>query len=902
MVRDTYGVPHIFGATGEDVAYASGYAQAQDRLWLLHILRLLGTGTSSELFGPVTSPTDKVTRFFGYTEAERTRFIAAYPERARALLQAYVDGINAWTAAVIADPAGKLPLEYVTFQVGMPTPWKIEDVIAIADLFTYALGSSGGAELSHAALLKDLVARFGESQGLAMFDDLVPTIDPDAIPTVPPEFEYKKSPTHARQAEVDAVRTLVSDARFSLAESPLPASAPSVMTSGRKAAIGTKAQLALMPDVNKPMKDAEAMKQARRNILGIFFKTGSNGQVVGPQLSKSGNALITSGAQNGLYLPSLHYDFGLHSADGTYDVMGFGIPGSGPVSAMGQGKGYFYSSTTGFTDNYDTFVVKLGPTPRSYMFNGAVEQMDCRVETYQIHGAPSEVQEICRTRHGPVVSFDEVNGVAYAYKIGWYGRTEQLVRQAFGWQNAKSLEDFSTISHFSPASLNQFYADDQGNYAYWHHANYPLRPPGVDIRLPKDGSGGSEWLGLVPIQEMPHAVNFGRGWAGNWNSQPAADFPIQRDFSPTHRYNSLHRAIDPTQSKQDPFGGAMNPDGQFNFEDMSANLRFAAFKDHEDTSYRQFLPPPEALTTELGRKALTMLQEWDGFNHDADGDGLYHAGLSISDAWIETMRSAAFKDEFPDYPGGFVHPSWPFVQDIFPNGGVLWHVINTQDKLQYKYDWLNGETPAAFVARTFEAAAASLATEYNSQDPSAWRQAVFLSHYARLNADLYADTASGGTDTGDSGLPGDAPDHIFMDRGTSNVIIEWLNPPSGSGKLGEAARQAGNVLPPGQSGFIDLEGVEDKHFQDQLDNYINWKYKPNPMTLAEVCAVMESEFILSRSGVTATSDTCTKTLRAGSKVIDAAKSSPLSGGAVSALLLLMLAGLSGWKRDSGRRH
>lgn len=847
VVRDTYGVPHIYGATGEDVAYGAGYAQAQDRLWEMYVIRLIATGNLSELLGPVASPADRDLRFFTYTKEERARQFETFPPRIQSLIQAYVDGVNAWIAEVHADPENKLPMEFATFQIGMPPDWAVDYTLALGSLLTYSIGAAGGSgnELDLAAVLQDLIGRYGEQRGLAMFNDIAPGNDPDAIPSVPPEVSYRNTPTFARDAEVEANRSLTEDARLSIAKSATVPKHAGRVASAAKPAIGTLAQLALIPDMNKA-KEGLAAIQRGRAVMRQFFKFGSTAQIVGPQRSATGNSLASSGSQVEWFVPSPHHELGLHSADGVLDTVGTTIPGLGPNVFFGSGKGYFFTGTVGFSDDIDTFVVKLGPTPRSYIFNGQVEQMDCRTETYSFHGVPFETQEICRTRHGPVVAFDEANGVAYAYRCAWFDREVQSTKTLYGWQSARSIEDFATATNLFPSSSNYLYADDQGNYGYWHTANHPVRAPGVDRRLPQDGSGGAEWRGILPIQETPHAVNFERGWTANWNNLPAAGWVAERGFTPVKNVNSLFHAMDPAQTKPDPNGGLVNADGLFDFEDISATLRYAAYKHHPDTYYRPFLPTPEMLASDLSRKALATILTWDGFDNDLDGDDFYHAGRTIVDAWIVNMRQGAFRDEFPLNADGTENPSWWVVMDRYATGGMLWHVLNTQDRLRYQYDWLNGEDPVRLAARAFDSATVALATQFQSQDPVTWRTAVVKTVYTNLTPAFYTETASGGQLSGDEGVPGDAPSHIFMDRGTTNLIASYLTPPSRAGVLGAASREAGTVVPPGQNGFVNLRGVEGPHFQDQHDNYVNWKYKPSPMTLAEARAVAESEVTLTR--------------------------------------------------------
>lgn len=39
IIRDNYGVPHIFASTKEGLAFGAGYAMAQDRLWQADVFR-----------------------------------------------------------------------------------------------------------------------------------------------------------------------------------------------------------------------------------------------------------------------------------------------------------------------------------------------------------------------------------------------------------------------------------------------------------------------------------------------------------------------------------------------------------------------------------------------------------------------------------------------------------------------------------------------------------------------------------------------------------------------------------------------------------------------------------------------------------------------------------------------
>ncbi|MBC8496688.1 MAG: penicillin acylase family protein, partial [Chloroflexi bacterium] len=66
IYRDSYGVPHIYGASQHDLFFAQGYVHAQDRFWQMDFWRHQGAGRLSELLGDATLDTDKFLRTLGW--------------------------------------------------------------------------------------------------------------------------------------------------------------------------------------------------------------------------------------------------------------------------------------------------------------------------------------------------------------------------------------------------------------------------------------------------------------------------------------------------------------------------------------------------------------------------------------------------------------------------------------------------------------------------------------------------------------------------------------------------------------------------------------------------------------------------------------------------------------------
>jgi len=837
IIRDEFGVPHIFAATDARVSYGAGYALAQDRLWQMIVFKHIAKGRLSDILGPIVVDIDKEVRFYTYTEEERAARFETLPKDIRQNLQAFADGINARLAEVRTNPS-LVPFEFTQLneEDELVEDWTVDDSVALSDVLILAFGSGGGNELAYAELLAELTEKLGKKPGKKAFNDLIMRVDPDSPVSIPRNFDYKHSSTFARVGDANKRRGLTADARLGL-----EAGQEQRADRAPRAATGTMQQLGLIPDIDAALEGYDALERGRR-LLRRVFTFGSNAQIAGPALSEDGNTTQTGGPQVGYLLPQWLADFGLHGDK--LNATGMTFAGAGPAVLIGRGNGFAWTTTTGASDLTDTYVEELNPDdPNQYMYKGKFEDMDCRTETHTFRGAPFEEQEICRTRHGPVLSVDEANNVAYSVRYAWFNREGQTVEGFFRYNEVESVEDFATFANFLSSNHNMFYTDDQGNFGYWHPGNHVKRAKGIDIRLPQDGTGGSEWRGLLPIKKVPHAVNFERGWLANWNNQPAKNWRRERGHPALDNVLDLEDALNPGgKTLQDPFGAEdLNPDGMLDFDDANGNLRYAAFKHHRHTYFAEYLPTPDTLEGDMHKQAAEVARSWNGFLNDTDEDGMVDsAGKSIIDRWVQHMQTLAFEDDLGELT------CWE-EGACATNESLLWHLLNTNDRAKLGYDWLGELSAEELAAQAFVSAVDELAAENENEDPATWKEEVALEHYQRLNADLATDTAETemGNGQDDSGRPGDVADHIAMDRGTYNHIVAYLTPPSGQG-LGNADSKSGSVIPPGQSGFINQLGEEDPHYESQLHSYIDWTYKPMPMTLEEVLAVATSDETITR--------------------------------------------------------
>ncbi|MCZ8153499.1 MAG: penicillin acylase family protein [Rhodobacteraceae bacterium] len=142
IVRNNDNVPHIFGATDEDVYFALGFAHAQDRLWQMTMLRRTVQGRLSEVFGERTLKLDELLRRYDlYTLALQS--VEAQDEPTTRALEAYARGVNAWITQVNEDARGRGAPELFLFSNEIAA-WQPADSIAILKLM--ALQLSGQIE------------------------------------------------------------------------------------------------------------------------------------------------------------------------------------------------------------------------------------------------------------------------------------------------------------------------------------------------------------------------------------------------------------------------------------------------------------------------------------------------------------------------------------------------------------------------------------------------------------------------------------------------------------------------------------------------------------------------------------------------------------------------------------
>ena len=169
ILRDRYGVPHIFAQSERDAHFALGYVHAQDRLWQLEMNRRIASGRLAEVVGAGGIETDRVMRTLGVRRAAEAN-LAHLDADTRAALDAYTAGVNAFLAT---RPV--LPPEFLLLGV-KPEPWTAVDSIAWSKMMAWDLGGNWRSEL--------LRLRLSRTMPVARIHEFLPPYPGDTAPEI----------------------------------------------------------------------------------------------------------------------------------------------------------------------------------------------------------------------------------------------------------------------------------------------------------------------------------------------------------------------------------------------------------------------------------------------------------------------------------------------------------------------------------------------------------------------------------------------------------------------------------------------------------------------------------------------------------------------------------------------
>lgn len=672
IVRDEYGVPHVYASTERALFYGNGYAQAQDRLWQADLVRRTATGTLAELLGPGTDNgnVDGDTYWRTYTggTAHLQQLVAGLDHRSRIAVDAFVAGVNAWIAE--ASRTGALPLEYAGTH-STPRPWTDEDVVAVGMLSIVQIGTNGSDELTNAAALADLTSRLGPAQAAKAFADTHWLDDPSAPTTIPGRRGH---PT--------------------------------------RAGFGHQAGYVRPGDQNLVLSPRRSLQR-----LGLDEVGHSNAIALSGRLTAGGHPLLLGGPQIGYSVPQGFVEIGLHGAG--YDATGVALAGTPGVS-IGVGRSFAWTVTSGGDDNQDWYAERTDANGR-YYYKGTWRPFACHPETIAVAGAAPVSVTSCASVHGPVLGRQGTTALALADATR--DRIGDTLRGFLGIDRAGSLRQFLDAGQRIGGSINLTYADSR-HIAYAHVGPVPVRARGDNPFLPHPGDGSDDWRAVRPA--TPLVIDPNTGWLANWNNKPQPGWTNSSDgfwqWGPVQRVQAIRRQLERLRRHQATIA-TLEHINRVTGETAETPPGVA----HSVLVPALLTPMLDALGGNDSIRAL--LRGWDQSRVDADGDGHYDSpALTIFTAWYADFVNRVFVPTLGPAYGATGADS-----DVTANL-VSRLLAGRHAALPLAVDYLHGTSVRDALTASLDAATAALTTRYGSADPSTWLTPDITITWSQLGA------------------------------------------------------------------------------------------------------------------------------------------------------------------------
>jgi len=549
IVRDQWGINHIYANNQKDLFFAQGYAAAKDRLFQFEIWRRQATGTVAEILGERELKRDIGTRLFKF-RGDMTTEMNHYHDDGKEIITAYSDGVNAYIEEILKTPE-QLPIEFKLLDI-KPEKWTPDVVISRHQ----GLLGNINEELE----IGRAVAKIGveKTKKLTWFHPKDPDINLDP----------KINGDLLSHDILDLYHAYRQTVKFQSED---------VIPEFRK----TENATALL-----------RMNETENDSLAI----GSNNWVVSGNLMEDGNTYMANDPHRRIAVPSLRYM--AHLVAPGWNVIGGGEPEI-PGISIGHNEYGTWGLTVFETDGEDLYVYDLNPeNPNQYKYKDNWVDMSVISETIKVKGQDDVKVDLFYTQHGPVAHIDKENLKAYAVRCAWLEPGGSPYLASLRMDQAKTWEEFREACNYSHIpGENMIWADKEGNIGWQAVGIAPIRNNFSGL-VPVPGDGSYEWDGYLPIIEKPHAYNPEQGFLATANQNVTPE-----DY--TH-WNAI------AYSWSDPYRGdrvneVLSSGKKMTMDDMKAlQVDYLSIPARTLVPYLKDLP-----LSGKASEALKLMNDWD---------------------------------------------------------------------------------------------------------------------------------------------------------------------------------------------------------------------------------------------------------------------------------------------------
>jgi penicillin G amidase len=476
ILKDHWGISHIYAKNELDLFFAQGYNVARDRLFQLELWRRQATGTTAEILGAKELKRDIGNRLFMYRGDLKEELNWYHPHGA-AIVESFVNGINAYIGETEKNPQLLTP-EFKMLDL-VPGRWTPAVVIS---------------------RFNGLLGNIDQEVNIAL---AIRTIGTEKVKDI--EYFQPANPKLEMDPAIDA--SLLKKEILELYDAyrrPIAFTADELSPAYRD----NQKALLLLQDrtLDPPVMDWSQQLQ----------EIGSNNWIVSGALTAHGFPMMVNDPHRVQQTPSLRY--WVHLVAPGWNVIGGGEPALPGVS-IGHNDFGAWGLTIFGTDSEDLYVYDTNPlNPSQYKYNDGWETMTVVKETIPVKGqAPANV-ELKYTRHGPIVFEDQEHRKAYAVRAAWREVGGAPYLASLRMDQAENWDQFRDACSFSrtPAE-NMIWADRQGNIGYQAVGIAPRRPKWSGL-VPVSGDGRYEWDGYLPPKDLPNLLNPSKGFFNTSNN------------------------------------------------------------------------------------------------------------------------------------------------------------------------------------------------------------------------------------------------------------------------------------------------------------------------------------------------------------------------------------------------
>ena len=486
ILKDRWGISHIYAKNENDLFFAQGYNAARDRLFEFEIFRRRADGSMSEILGPKEINRDIGARQFMY-RGDLDKELAVYHPHGRAIFESFVKGVNAYIDQANKNPAS-LPPEFKMLGL-KPAHWTVNTILSRAN--SVSLGQPN-AELQMALALHAL--------GPDKIKDLVHFQPANPDLKIDPAIDVSLM----NRSILDTYNAWTSSVKFTPEELALEYRAT------RKASLDNSQRLSQFAQL-----DDAALPDNGLGTTNPRADMGSNNWLVSGKKTMSGFPIVVGDPHRAQETPNLRYWVHLNAPG--WNVIGAGEP-MRPGVSIGHNDNGAWELTAFGTRDEEIYVYDINPANENqYKYGTGWEDMKVINDTIAVKGESSRKVAIKYTRHGPVVFEDKAHHKAYAIRTSYLDAGGAPYVSSLRMDQAKNVEEYADAASYTYYPAENYIWGDRDNHIYYTATGRaPLRPNWSAL-FPVPGDGRYEWAGYLPMRDLPHVLDPEQGFYATSN-------------------------------------------------------------------------------------------------------------------------------------------------------------------------------------------------------------------------------------------------------------------------------------------------------------------------------------------------------------------------------------------------